>query len=144
MGKFQDLTGQEFGRLVVLRRAPNYGVYTQWVCCCRGPHEPNEIIVMARSLQTSNTLSCGCLRREQISERRHKHGMSESKIYQIWLAMKARCRYSNSACYKNYGGRGIKVTKRWRDSFFEFLKDMGRRPSSKHEIDRIDNLIVGR
>jgi hypothetical protein len=52
--------------------------------------------------------------------------------------MLARTRNRNVWCYKNYGGRGIRVCKRWRD-FENFLADMGRRPSPAHSLDRIDN-----
>jgi hypothetical protein len=53
--------------------------------------------------------------------------------------MKARCENTNTRSYPNYGGRGISVCTRWRDSFETFLADMGPRPSSTHSIDRIDN-----
>lgn len=52
--------------------------------------------------------------------------------------MRARCRSSNDSAYANYGGRGITVSPEWED-FGVFLADMGRRPSSKHQLDRIDN-----
>lgn len=55
-----------------------------------------------------------------------------------WRAMIARCEDKNYWAYKHYGGRGIKVCKRWK-SFENFLADMGPKPTPKHSIDRIDN-----
>lgn len=55
--------------------------------------------------------------------------------------MRARCYNKNNDAYENYGGRGITVCERWigKDGFFNFLNDMGERPSDGHSIDRIDN-----
>ena len=50
-----------------------------------------------------------------------------------------RCENQNNASYARYGGRGIVVCSRWKDSFASFLADIGRRPSPVHSIDRIDN-----
>ena len=59
--------------------------------------------------------------------------------YRIWSHMKRRCLDPTQHNYHYYGGRGITVCQRWRDSYEAFLADMGRRPSPKHTIDRIDN-----
>jgi hypothetical protein len=59
--------------------------------------------------------------------------------YRIWKAIKTRCLNPNADHYERYGGRGIKICERWSLDFASFLTDMGRRPSSKYEIDRIDN-----
>ena len=56
-----------------------------------------------------------------------------------WENMKTRCYNEECKYYQNYGGRGISVCDEWRNSYQTFLKDMGRRPSSEHSIDRIDN-----
>lgn len=66
------------------------------------------------------------------------HGMSYSKEYRVWWDMLTRCNNSNNKRFKDYGGRGIKVTKRWL-KFENFYEDMGDRPSSEHSLDRIDN-----
>lgn len=58
--------------------------------------------------------------------------------YRTWCSMRERCRRKSNQDYPRYGGRGIRVCRRWL-TFELFLKDMGPRPSSKHSIDRIDN-----
>lgn len=58
--------------------------------------------------------------------------------YYSWKAMITRCTNPNRADFKNYGGRGIKVCDRWRNSFEAFLCDMGPRPPD-HTLDRVDN-----
>jgi hypothetical protein len=58
--------------------------------------------------------------------------------YCAWQRMKQRCYYSGERQYANYGGRGITVCDRWRNSFEWFLADVGKRPSSQHSLDRID------
>jgi hypothetical protein len=58
--------------------------------------------------------------------------------YVAWNAISQRCYNPNAKQYKNYGDRGIKICDRWKDNFSNFLEDMGRRPSEKHSIDRIN------
>jgi hypothetical protein len=50
-----------------------------------------------------------------------------------------RCEDPTFITFRNYGGRGIRVCKRWRRSYEDFLTDMGRKPTSKHTIERINN-----
>jgi hypothetical protein len=65
-------------------------------------------------------------------------GRKPSAEYQIWEQMLQRCRNPNNRKYSDYGGRGIFVCSRWGD-FANFAADMGSRPTSEHELDRIDN-----
>jgi len=58
--------------------------------------------------------------------------------YRIWAGIKKRCINLRCPAYKNYGGRGIQICDRWRDSFPAFLADMGRRPAGM-SVERIDN-----
>jgi len=50
-----------------------------------------------------------------------------------------RCTNPDASAYERYGGRGIKVYRRWRNSYVAFLRDMGRKPSRAHSIERTDN-----
>lgn len=68
-----------------------------------------------------------------------QHGMSDSPQYMVWITMKKRCYNRNYDEFHNYGGRGIKVCDRWRNSFSAFYQDMGSRPTKNHQIDRINN-----
>lgn len=68
-----------------------------------------------------------------------KHGKCETPEYITWCAIKNRCYNPNYSRYRDYGGRGIWVCRRWRWSFEQFYKDMGPKPSLKHSIERKDN-----
>lgn len=66
------------------------------------------------------------------------HGLSTSKTYVVWRAMKARVLNKSHKYYKYYGGRGIVICERWIGSFENFLQDMGERPQML-TLDRINN-----
>lgn len=66
------------------------------------------------------------------------HGFSSTRIYRIWKRIKARCNNKKLWDYKYYGGRGIKVCKRWDMSFQNFFIDMSEGYSDILTIDRID------
>ena len=66
------------------------------------------------------------------------HGMADTPTQWVWSDMKRRCLSPHRRGYENYGGRGIKVCKRWM-TLANFIADMGARPSPEHQIDRIDN-----
>lgn len=63
---------------------------------------------------------------------------SETLLYGVWEQIKSRCYNPNNPRYIRYGGRGITVCDRWRDSFDNFLADMGGRPKGL-TIERVDN-----
>jgi hypothetical protein len=140
-----DLTGQRFERLVVLERAENNKNNkcrgARWKCSCDCGA---TTVVPAGSLRSGHTKSCGCFQREQVRERHTKHGHSsggarqDSPTYMSWIAMKSRCFNPNRKKYIEYGGRGITVCDRWKDSFANFLSDVGERPLGK-TLDRYPN-----
>lgn len=66
------------------------------------------------------------------------HGKTHTRTYHTWSMMKQRCYNPKHFRYMFYGGRGITVCERWRNSFIAFYEDMGERPS-KCTLDRIDN-----
>lgn len=94
-----------------------------------------ESIKYYDSIRWHKTKSCGCLSKK-VGE---THGLHNSSEYGSWDGMKRRC--YNKACkdYIRYGGRGIIVCDRWKDSFENFIEDMGFKPTLKHTLDRIDN-----
>lgn len=94
--------------------------------------------IVLSSLRKGATKSCGCLKKEVDGTIQLTHGMTNTREYGIWSAMKRRCYNKNCRDYKDYGGRGISVCQEWIDSFEAFYRDMGPRPSARHSIDRID------
>lgn len=84
------------------------------------------------------TQSCGCLKDERARESNVTHGMTQTTEFKIWSGILARTSNSNDPKYPDYGGRGITVCERWRNSFENFYADMGPRPQGR-SIDRIDN-----
>lgn len=133
-----DLTGQRFGRLVVVSRAPNYESSSRtarWNCICDCG---KETITNATQLRTGGSVSCGCYSAEDAGKRAFKHGAHKDKLYKVYVAMRQRCENPNNPAYPNYGGRGISVCEEWRASYASFAMHMGDRPSSRHTIERID------
>ena len=125
MPKVLDYLGRRFTRLVVMSRAPNtkQGA-SAWYCTC----DCGETQVYARStdLRRGDSQSCGCATGALIAAANTVHGMSRTRVYKVWRAMHDRCYNSNNANYYLYGGRGIRVCKRW-FSFDTFRTDMGER-----------------
>jgi len=130
-----DLKGRRFRRWRVLRRTkkPN-DRKTYWVCVCRCGRKR---AVSSHLLLSGRSGSCGCLRAELNTSRRRTHGLSGSVEYRTWKAIKNRCTNPRSQDWKLYGGRGIKVCRRWLRSFSAFYRDMGKRPPGL-SIDRRD------
>jgi hypothetical protein len=136
MRKLINLIGKNFGELVVLARSGNKGSNTYWLCQCNCGQ---SLSVASHSLRSGATRSCGCMKSKFISESNTIHGKWSSPEYKIYNSMIQRCNNPKNAFYYRYGGRGIRCCDSWRESFSNFFKDIGPRPSDKHSIDRIDN-----
>jgi hypothetical protein len=140
MGKpLVDLTGQRIGYWTVLSRAHNKGNHAQWLCRCKCG---TEKVVVGIVLRDKRSQSCGCRKLEMLLERSVTHGHSRvgkrSPTYKAWTGIIKRCTNPNNKDYPHYGGRGIKVCRRWRDSFEAFLTDVGEKPRGRW-IERNDN-----
>ncbi|MCX8129756.1 MAG: hypothetical protein N3I35_06620 [Clostridia bacterium] len=103
-----DLTGKKFGRWTAISFDGIKNKHTFWECKCDCG---NTKSVDASVLRRGDSLSCGCLRSEIISNRTKK--WVEGRLEQIYRNMKNRCYNHNVKAYKNYGGRGIKVCEDW-------------------------------
>lgn len=132
--KLVDITGQRFGRLVVVSQAERQGRKIMWQCFCDCGQEKT---VRSDHLKRGLVRSCGCYWAQRRVEANTTHGMSESRVYRIWKDMRNRCHYEKYPERHLYGGRGISVCERWRNSFENFIADMGV-PADHLSIDRID------
>jgi hypothetical protein len=132
-----EMTGRVFGAWTVIERAPrpegfrsDQGAY--WLCQCACG---NKEIHNGCRLRVSR-VNRGCL---QCAGRMHgKRGRECSPTYNSWRGMRERCLRPDHVAYRNYGGKGITICDRWRNSFPNFLADMGLRPKGK-SLDRIDS-----
>ena len=157
MSRIKDISGQRFGRLIVLeltelRSKDNKPL---WMCKC----DCGEIAFTTRhSLMRGSTKSCGCLRREASAERGRMNkpkgktrkrkcangklinGLSRTRLYNTWKNMLARCYNPNSRSFNDYGKRGIGVCNEWKDDFLAFRKwALANGYADDLTIDRIDN-----
>lgn len=134
--RVKDLVGEKFGRLTVVSYVGSTRSSSEWQCQCECG---NTRVVLRTNLMNGQTTSCGCFRRETASVRHTTHGQRNSPEYKVWVSLIQRCCNPNDAGYSRYGERGIGVCERWRNSFEAFFEDMGKRPSSKHSIERQKN-----
>ena len=122
----RHLEDARFSKLTVIKQTSQRSQKSIiWECRC----DCGEIVYVAsRDLTTGN-----------VKGHRHcKLTPSNRPLYSIWHGIKQRCYNPNSPSYKDYGGRGITMSKEWLDSYMQFELDMGIRPSDKHSIDRIN------
>jgi hypothetical protein len=143
MAKFIDLTGQIFGRLTVVDRAENTPKGdARWNCSCECG---SKTTVRADHLKNGRIKSCKCLMLETTAmigtsntthgasvRRSHKQWNEIAYEYRVWLSVKDRVK--SDPRYKDRD-----MCSEWLNSYETFLKDMGKAPSNKHQIDRIDN-----
>lgn len=135
--KALDLTGKRFGRLVavsVVNVLNSDRTRRCWECRCDCG---NTVVLDTTRLRSGHTVSCGCFKTEMLTEWSLTHGDYGSIEYRSWANMKARCNNPNNDRFYDFGGRGIKVCARW-DCFENFLADVGRRPSPRHQLGRLD------
>lgn len=130
MRPLEDMIGQRFGMLLVEKRVlvtgKSGGTVYQCLCDCG-----KSSMVRASNLKNGHSRSCGCMKhrpeRWKGSSLKHGHtrGNQHSREYSAWCNAKSRCYRETCTGYKNYGGKGIRMCDGWRDSFENFLHDMG-------------------
>ena len=144
--QFHDLRGKKYGNLLVVGYVGKIKTMPHcWLAMCGCGR---KTIVSGSNIARGNTKSCGCLHSKKTSTAKTTHGFTRSwkrqPEYTAYHGMKSRCYRKGNIGYYLYGGRGIAVCDRWLvggggESGFEcFVKDMGRKPSRKHSIDRIN------
>jgi len=138
-----DLTGEQFGRLSVVRFSHRNKTYHKlWECKCECG---KTVFKTTSALRGGRTNSCGCgiyLPRKRVQT----HGLSKTRFYRIYNGMKYRCLNKSNSGYKNYGAKGITVSDNWLD-FCQFRDDMypsyldhvAKFGENNTTIDRIDN-----
>ena len=131
-----DIRGQRFGLWLVVGTYTRVGNKTLWLCRCDCGTERR---VNAAELRNGKSTNCGCVRKAKGGARNATHGLSHTRMHARWMGMIARCENPNHSAYARYGGRGVRVCRRWRKSFTAWLADMGPPPTPRHTIDRIDN-----
>ena len=134
-----SIIGKQFGRLTVIDfyDVTDYGT-TRWLCECNCP-ERNKRIVIRTDLVNGNTRSCGCYQKERTSIINQRHGMCDTRLYNIWRHMIRRCEAPTDISFKRYGAREISVCDDWRsfENFRDWALDNGY--SDELTIDREDN-----
>lgn len=135
MAKLRNLTGQRFGRLIVIERAENQGKRVMWKCKCDCG---SVITTRMDNLTRGGSQSCGCYNKERTHQTHTKHGESNTRLYSIHKKIKSRCYDSNNNRYSDYGGRGIEVCEEWQK--FEPFRDWALANGYRDDltIDRID------
>jgi len=138
MSRFINEVGNKHGRLTVLSLADKkmsggkFRIAYNCLCDCG-----KETVVLGECLRAGASKSCGCIGVEHIKMVNYIDGRSKTKEYRAWSKLFDKCYNSKDHKYYIYGKRGIKVCQRWK-SFDNFLADMGKAPTPKHSIDRID------
>ena len=137
--KIQDMIGNRYGRLVVadiVITPPGYRNKCRCKCDC-GSVVDVDSYELKRS--TKSTRSCGCLYRESRKYVAKTHGLTNTRIYNIWRSMNARCARQTDTNYKKYGKEGVNVCEEWQtfEPFYEWAMANGYRDDLT--IDRVDN-----
>ncbi len=132
-----DLTGQRFGRLVVIEEAGRASDdRIRWLCQCDCGKKTST--PSTKTLRNGTCKSCGCIEKEKPNKQ--THGMSDTKLFYVWNGIKQRCYYKKHKSYSDYGGRGITMCDEWRENFQTFYDwAMANGYQEGLTIDRVDN-----
>lgn len=127
--------GTVIGWWTVLREVPNNRP-RKFLCRCRCGRVR---VVTMRNLRGGLSRSCrGCVTIQEDKPTRDPNRYNQAPEWDSWRQIQNRCYNPKAQDYAAYGGRKITVCDRWRDSYQNFLEDMGKRPGPGYSIDRID------
>ena len=136
----KDVTGLRVGYLTATKRIGSDGRRSVWLISCDcGQTRVMKLQNYLKLVREGRPVSCGCRKRELLRAANMTHGMARHPAFAVWRSMLARCHRPSHYAWKNYGGRGISVCDRWRESFENFWVDMGPTYQSGLSLDRIDN-----
>lgn len=135
MPKIQDISGQTYGPIKVIKFDKLINNRSYWVCQCKCGNVRSIDKGNIKRFKRIQQNGCYCHRKDT----KCSHAAAKTKEYYAWLHMRSRCYNENDKRFQNYGKRGIKVCDSWLKSFRNFLKDVGFAPTKKHSIDRINN-----
>lgn len=135
-----NISNQKFGKLTAIKPTKKLSTKGEIIweckCDCGNQHE-----VIGTLLRNNRVQSCGCTKRDGSS--RKSHGMTKTRFYRTWHAIKLRCNREKTSSYKDYGGRGItckwtSFTDFYNDMYISYTKHVAKYGSSNTSIDRID------
>lgn len=136
----KDLTGQRFSMLTAVQKVGRTKQGNAlWECKCDCG---KTCIVRSNDLKSGNSKSCGCFKRSLSSARMTKHGMTGTKIHDLWCNIKQRCSCKNNTQFASWGGRGITVCEEWKNNFEAFYEYVSKLPhfgEKGYSLDRINN-----
>lgn len=140
MPKTLDLTGQMYGKLLVIRRLGKIVNKVMYECKC----ECGNIKSISHSdLRSNRTKSCGCYKKQLLIEKNTTHGLSVKngkpiRLFRIWSNIKTRTMNPKSPQYIDYGGRGIKLDRTWLNFEIFYKWSMTNGYEENLSIDRIN------
>ena len=145
MGSFIDMSGQRFGRMLVIdldvdriekRKKSGKKQILYWNCICDCG---NKKSVDGYSLRSGQTKSCGCYGVDQRKKSTTKHGLSRGRLKRIYYNMRSRCFNPNTPKFYNYGGRGITVCDEWMEGIQAFVEwALNNGYDESQTLERID------
>lgn len=136
MARAKEMKNKRFGRLLVVsRHGRDSRNNATWNCLCDCG---NTTIVNTADLN-KHRKSCGCFARERMAALNKTHGLSHTRAFRSWTKAKQRCFDPKHVAFHKYGGAGITMCDKWKNSFADFYSDMGEPPTPRHSLDRIEN-----
>ncbi len=137
MTRAVDMRGKTYAGLTAIEKVgnnpKNRNALWSFACSCG-----RSCVLDGYEVRSGRVISCQSCAAERSRVASVKHGKTNTREFSTWTDIQTRCHNPNSTGYADYGGRGITVCDRWRESFLNFLADMGERPKGM-TIERDNN-----